>query len=236
MRKITKPFLLVNPKSYLYGEKSLELAKAADQAAASAEGLVDVFYTCCYPDLRLIRDNTEHVIVTAQHMDAIRPGRGQGYVLPEAIKDAGAEAVYMNHTEHALTLETLYKTMVRGRGLGLIRIVCVNSVAEGVAIATMAPEILVCEPSDLIGSGQKADDSYMTEAARRIHAVNPEVNVVIGASISSGQDCVRVISSGADGTGATSGIVKAPDPGARVKEMVKAMADYKREEMRKSLQ
>ena len=45
-----------------------------------------------------------------------------------------------------------------------------------------------------------------------------------------------MISSGADGTGATSGIVKAPDPGARVKEMVKAMADYKREEMRKSLQ
>ena len=31
MTKAQTPFLLVNPKSYLYGEKSLELAKAADK-------------------------------------------------------------------------------------------------------------------------------------------------------------------------------------------------------------
>ena len=30
MAKAESPFLIVNPKSYLYGEKSLELAKAAD--------------------------------------------------------------------------------------------------------------------------------------------------------------------------------------------------------------
>ena len=28
MAKVESPFLIVNPKSYLYGEKSLELAKA----------------------------------------------------------------------------------------------------------------------------------------------------------------------------------------------------------------
>lgn len=33
MRKVRTPFLIVNPKSYLYGEKSLELAKAADRVA-----------------------------------------------------------------------------------------------------------------------------------------------------------------------------------------------------------
>ena len=31
MAKVESPFLIVNPKSYLYGEKSLELAKAADK-------------------------------------------------------------------------------------------------------------------------------------------------------------------------------------------------------------
>ena len=34
MKKVRVPFLVVNPKSYLYGEESLKLAKAADQAAA----------------------------------------------------------------------------------------------------------------------------------------------------------------------------------------------------------
>ena len=34
MVKAERPFLIVNPKSYLYGQKSLELAKAADETAA----------------------------------------------------------------------------------------------------------------------------------------------------------------------------------------------------------
>lgn len=229
MRKITKPFLLVNPKSYLYGQESLKLAKAADEAMEKYG--VDVFFTGCFTDLRMIRENTRNVIVTAQHMDAIRPGRGQGFVLPESLKDAGVEAVYMNHTEHALTLETLSQTIIRARELELVSIVCVNSVAEGVAIASMHPQILVCEPSDLIGTGQKADDQYMKMAADRIHAVDPDVLVVIGASISSGEDCVRVLRAGADGTGATSGIVKAADPCAKVDEMVKAIAAYKKNEL-----
>ena len=33
MTKAQTPFLVVNPKSYLYGKKSLELAKAADKVA-----------------------------------------------------------------------------------------------------------------------------------------------------------------------------------------------------------
>ena len=229
MRKISKPFLLVNPKSYLYGEQSLMLARAAD-AAAFREN-IDVFFTCSYTDLRMIKDNTRHIIVTAQHMDSIRPGRGQGYVLPEAIKDTGAEAVYMNHTEHALTLEELYKTMLRAKELDLISIVCVNSVSEGIAVATMNPQILVCEPSDLIETGKIADDIYMRQAVDQIHEINSDVLVVIGASISSGTDCVKVVRAGADGTGATSGIVKALDPCLKVKEMVGALADFKENEM-----
>ena len=224
MRKVMTPFLSVNPKSYLYGQDSLKLAKAADRAAEKYG--MQVFFTCCYTDLRLIKENTNNVVVTAQHMDAIYPGRGEGYVLPEALKDAGCEAVYMNHTEHALTLETIYKTICRAKELEMISIVCANSVAEGIALATMNPEILICEPSELIGTGKTADDSYMGEVIRRIRGVNPEVKIVIGASIATGEDCVRVLRAGADGTGATSGIVKADDPCAKVDEMVHAMSSY----------
>ena len=38
-----KPFLVVNPKSYLYGQKSLELALAADRVAADT-GL-EIYFT-----------------------------------------------------------------------------------------------------------------------------------------------------------------------------------------------
>ena len=91
----------------------------------------------------------------------------------------------------------------------------------------MEPEIIVCEPSDLIGSGKVADDLYMKEAIARIHSANPTSMIVIGASISTGDDCVRVIRAGADGTGATSGIVNAKNPYTKVREMVQALAEYR---------
>ena len=90
MVKAQSPFLIVNPKSYLYGKKSLELAKAADQVAKDT-GL-QIYFTCPYADIRMIAENTEHVIVCAQSMDPLVPGRGMGHVLGESLKEAGAQA------------------------------------------------------------------------------------------------------------------------------------------------
>lgn len=225
MRKITTPFLLVNPKSYLFGQESLDLALASDQAAQTYQ--MQIFFTCCYSDIRLIKENTKKVIVTAQHMDAIYPGRGEGYVLPEALADAGCEAVYLNHAEHPLTLDVLYQSIQRAKEVGLISIVCANSASEGVAIATMMPDIIICEPTDLIGTGEKADNHYMSEVVNRIRAVNKEIKIVVGASIQSGKDCVKVLEAGADGTGATSGIVNADSPSEKVNEMAKMMSSWK---------
>ena len=94
MAKAESPFLIVNPKSYLYGEKSLELAKAADKTAK--ETGLQIYFTCPYADIRLIKENTENLIVCAQSMDSLTPGRGMGHVLPESLKEAGAEAISVN--------------------------------------------------------------------------------------------------------------------------------------------
>ena len=56
MVKAESPFLIVNPKSYLYGQKSLELALAADKTAA--ETGLQIFFTCPFADIRLIKENT----------------------------------------------------------------------------------------------------------------------------------------------------------------------------------
>ena len=39
MVKAERPFLIVNPKSYLYGAESLELAKSVDKTAAETYAL-----------------------------------------------------------------------------------------------------------------------------------------------------------------------------------------------------
>lgn len=221
MGKIRTPFLIVNPKSYLYGEESLRLAKAADEAAEKTG--VEILFTCPFADIRYIKENTSRVIVTAQHMESLKPGRGMGHVLPESLKEAGAEAVFLNHAENPLTVAELYAVMKRAKELEMSTIVCADSVAEGVAIAELAPDILLCEPTDLIGTGQVADNSYVIDATTKIRAVNPDVLVMIASGVSTAEDVYNVIKLGADGTGATSGILKAPDPGKRVMEMAEAM-------------
>ena len=53
MKSSLAPFLVVNPKSYLYGKESLALAQAAD-AAAKKTGL-KIYFTCPFSDIRYIR-------------------------------------------------------------------------------------------------------------------------------------------------------------------------------------
>lgn len=219
--KVRAPFLIVNPKSYLYGEESLKLAKAADQAAE--ETGVEILFTCPFADLRYIRENTKNVIVTAQHMDPLRPGRGMGHVLPESLKAAGADAVFLNHAENPLTVCELAACIRRARELDMATVVCADSVAEGLAVAKFDPDILLCEPTELIGTGHVADNSYVIEATTKIREINPEILVMIASGVSTADDVYNVIRLGADGTGATSGILKAPDPGVRVMEMARAM-------------
>lgn len=227
MKKNIIPFLVVNPKSYLYGEKSLALAKAAD-VAAEKFGLT-IFFTCPFADIRLIKANTQNVIVTAQHMESLKPGRGMGHVLPESLKAAGADATFLNHAENPMTLAELAKTIQRAGELEILTIACADSVAEGQAVAELAPDILLCEPTDLIGTGKTADDSYALEVCKRISKINPDVAIMIASGVTTAEDCYRVIKLGADGTGATSGILKAPDPAIRIAEMAAAIVKAHKE-------
>lgn len=221
MVTVKAPFLFVNPKSYLYGKASLALAQRVDRIAEKYG--VDVFFTCPYADLRLIAENTSHVIVTAQNMDALRPGRGMGAVLPESLAEAGAKAVVLNHAENQKTMAQLKACIDRAGELDLLTIVCADSTAEAAAVAQLGVDVILAEPTALIGTGTAADPSYTAEAVASIKAVDPRTLVMIASGITTAEDCYQVVYLGADGTGSTSGIVNAPDPAGRVEEMVQAV-------------
>ncbi|MEG0377042.1 MAG: triose-phosphate isomerase [Eubacterium sp.] len=214
-------FLVVNPKSYLYGKKALELAMEADKIAE--ETGIKLYFTCPFADIRYIKENTRHIIVTAQHMDALTPGRGMGHVLPESLKEAGAGAVFLNHAENMVAISELYKTILRAKDLKMKTIVCADSVMEAVALAKLGPDILLAEPTDLIGTGQVADDAYIIETIAQIRAIDDTIGIMIASGITTAEDVYNVIKLGADGTGGTSGILSAPNPSVRIREMAEAI-------------
>jgi triosephosphate isomerase len=71
---IKPPFFEIGPKAYLYGEEMLALAKVIDKTAIKYD--VDIIVTPQAVDIRLLAENTERILVFAQHMDYLRPARG----------------------------------------------------------------------------------------------------------------------------------------------------------------
>ena len=78
---IRTPYFEVGTKNYVYGDKLLEYAKAADAAAEKYD--IDVLFICPALEVRRVAENTKHLFVLATYMDTLRPGRGCADILPE---------------------------------------------------------------------------------------------------------------------------------------------------------
>ena len=219
--KIKAPFFEIGPKSYLYGQDVIDLAIAADKA--SQKYGVDIIFTTPIVEIARVKAATEHIHVFAPHMDPIVPGRGLADILPESLVAAGAEGVMLNHVEKPLDFDTLQKTIARAEEVGLCTIVCADSMADASKIATLNPDIIVAEPSELIGTGVSVGPEYVEAATKCVKDVNPDILVLTAAGIANGSDVYNTIIAGADATGSSSGIAKAPDRAAMVDEMIAAV-------------
>lgn len=229
--KVRIPFFVVNPKAYLYGKSALELAHFADELAEKYE--VDIFFTGQLVDLKQIEKETKHLIITAQHMDGLNPGSGMGHVLPEALQAAGVRATFLNHAEHSVSFAELARAIARADELGILTIVCADTVEEAQALAMLHPDIMVCEPTSLIGTGKVSDQNYMASTTEAVKSVSPQTLVLQAAGISSGKNVYDAIMSGADGTGGTSGIVAAENPFSALEDMVVSLNQAKIDRDRK---
>jgi|AGTN01.3.fsa_nt_gi Triosephosphate isomerase len=218
---IKPPFFEIGPKAFLYGEEMLKLAKAAD--AASEKYDVRIILTPQPTDIYLLAKETKNVFIFAQHMDPIPIGRGLGSILPEAVKAAGAVGVMLNHAEKPMTTADLYMAIKRADEVGLATIVCADSIKEAEAIAHFSPNIIVAEPTELIGTGQTSDREYVIATTSAIKKINPEIQVLQAAGIKNGKDVYNIIKAGADATGTTSGIMKARNPEEMLDEMIHAV-------------
>ena len=216
--KIKPPFFEIGPKAFMYGEEMLKLAKVIDKTALKYD--VDIIVTPQYTDIKLLADNTERILVFAQHMDPLPIGRGLGSVLPEAVKAAGAVGVMLNHAEKPISLDVIEQTIKRADEVGLGTIVCADTVEDVKNIAKMAPNLIVAEPTELIGTGHTSDSNYVVETIKTVNEINPDIMVLQGAGISNGRDVYNTIKLGAQATGTTSGFMKSDRPYEMVEEMI----------------
>ena len=219
--KISEPFFEYGPKCYMYGETFLDMAKGLDKLAEKYG--VDVVLDIPDTEIYNVARHVKRVHVYSQHMDSIPVGRGMGRTLPEALKAAGAVGVMLNHAEHKLTLEEIEKAIKRADEVGLATMVCADSIEEVKAVAKLHPNILVAEPSELIGTGKPADKAYVDEVIKVIREIDPEIKPFPSAGISKGEDCYNIIKAGASASGCSSAIAKAAEPLKLAEEMIAAV-------------
>ena len=234
-RKIRTPYFEIGTKNYIYGDKVLEYAKAADAAAEKYD--IDVLFITPAVEIRRVVENTKHLIVLAPYMDTVRHGRGMPDILPEALKAAGAEGVVVNHCEKPMSLPQIKATIDRANELDMLVFACADTVAETRAIAELHPDIINPEPSELIGgtSNGVSDMGYVKEVIREIRKIDENILIEQAAGITNGEQVYDFIMAGSEAAGAASGIMNADDPIAMIDEMIgavrRAADDLKKQEV-----
>ncbi len=218
---IRTPYFEIGTKNYIYGDKVLEYALAADAAAEKYD--IDVLFITPAVEIRRIAEHTKHLIILAPYMDTLRPGRGMADILPEALKAAGAQGVVINHCEKPMSLPQMKATIDRARELDFLVFACADTIAEAKAIAQLHPDIINPEPSDIIGGGNGVSPmDYVMDSIRAIKAIYPDILVEQAAGITNGQQVYDFIMAGSEAAGAASGIMNAADPLAMIDEMIAA--------------
>jgi triosephosphate isomerase len=224
---VSYPFILVNLKTYeeSLGPKAVALASIAKKVSeetgvciAIAPQTIDLI-----PVISAVK-----IPVFAQHIDPVGYGRFTGHILPEAIAEAGCIGTLINHSERRLSLETIEATVKRAKEAGLFQVVCVDSVETGRSVAPYSPDVIAIEPPELIGSGipvSKARPEVVSGAVGQCRYVNPDVNVLCGAGITSGEDVAAALRLGSAGVLVASGVVKAADPRAKLLDLAEAMRE-----------
>ncbi|HDJ66436.1 MAG TPA: triose-phosphate isomerase [Nitrososphaeria archaeon] len=223
MEKISFPLIALNFKTYAqaFGENSLRLAKIAEEV--SNQFGVTIAVAPPIIDLAKVAAEVE-IPVFAQHVDPYKPGSHTGSIIAEDVKAAGAVGSLVNHSEHRLRLADIGMVLERLRENKLISLLCTDTVETTKAGAALSPNMLAIEPPELIGTGipvSKAKPEVVRGAVQAVQKINPDVHVLCGAGISTGDDVARAIELGAEGVLLASAYVKAKDPKLVLIDMVR---------------
>jgi triosephosphate isomerase (TIM) len=218
---LPRPVVIVNVKTYpqTTGASVVRLAEISKRIAEETGAGIALAVQAA--DLRIV--SATGLPTYAQHIEVRAPGAHTGYDLAATAADAGATGALINHSEHRITLAEIDAAVQESRDRGWTSVVCTNNVPTSAAAAALHPTYVAVEPPELIGgdiSVTKADPKIVSDSAEAVRKVASDVALLCGAGIKDGQDVATAIELGADGVLLASGVAKAKDPEAVLRDLV----------------
>jgi len=220
------PIIIINFKTYeeSTGDNAITLAEVCNKVAEETKTSIAIAVqsTDIYKISKIVS-----IPVLSQHIDAIDFGKNTGFLLPESIKQAGAEATILNHSEHRVDFEVLKESIEKARQAGLDVVVCAKDVDDAEKIAHLNPDFIAVEPPELIGgeiSISTAKPEVIENSVKAIKSINNKIKILCGAGIHNENDVKKSVELGADGILVASGIVKAENQELALKDLTNGLS------------
>ncbi|MBU1018923.1 MAG: triose-phosphate isomerase [Patescibacteria group bacterium] len=215
------PIIITNFKTYETGtgSKALELAKIHAKVAADLK--VSMAIAVQPTDLVTLVASVGFPVFS-QHMDPVSYGSSTGHILPEAIKGAGAAGTLLNHSERRIPMDQIRASIERAKEVSLFTIVCAADDEEAAEIAAMGPDMIAVEPPELIG-GDISVSTSDPDLIKRSAEVVGEGRLLVGAGVKTGEDVRIAVELGAAGVLLASGVTKAADPEAVLRDLASGL-------------
>jgi len=218
------PVLFINFKTYSEstGKNAIVLAKKAQKIAD--EESVSIVLVVQAVDIEAV-SKTVKLPVFAQHIDPVSFGSNTGHILPKAVKEAGAVGTVLNHAENKRDNAFIEKAIGKAKEVGLIVMVCAEDIERAKQIASFVqkPNFIAVEPPELIGgdiSVSTANPEFITDSVNAVKEIAPEIEVITGAGIKNNSDVKKALELGTKGVFVASGIIKADNQIAAIKDLV----------------
>ena len=214
------PVIIINCKTYrsCIGEKAVEFAKICEKVAQDTGASIAVAVSA--PDIFKVSQAVS-IPVLAQHIDDSDFGSNTGNIMAEVVKENGAVGTLINHSEKRIPKEAIEGAVKRAKENNLSVVVCAKDDEEGKELAGFEPDFIAVEPPELIGgdiSVSTAQPELIKDSVDKIGG-----NVLVGAGVKNMQDVKIAIELGSVGILVASGITKADDPEAALKDLVNGL-------------
>jgi triosephosphate isomerase (TIM) len=192
-----KPVVIINFKTYNQGESAIKLAKEIEKFDSKI--IIGVQSTNINQISKAIKNP-----VYAEHVDYQEPGRNTGYILPEAIKESGADGTFLNHSEHRLKFKIIKKTAKRCKSIGLKVGIFAKDLRQARKIKKLNPDYLIIEPPELVAgeiSVSKAKPELIEDISKKLKS-----KFIVGAGVKTVEDLNVAMNLGASGIAVSSAI------------------------------
>ena len=209
-------WLIINLKSYA---ESKTLAICEHAAALSGDVKIVVA-----PNAFYLSESAKLCSTFAQHVDPLEANRNTGFLPVEMARLAGATGSIVNHSEHRLTGRQLERVIAELRKREMTSVLCARDHREARRYAKLRPDVIAVEPPGLIGgdvSVSSAKPELIKKSVQAVHAVDPNIEVLVGAGVRTAQDVKIARELGAAGVLLASEVAKAKDPKAAMKKLLK---------------